>query len=341
MHAAHGLHGLHGLHARPVPELPEVETIARELRPLLVGRRITSAWFDWPNQIKHPPAELFAGAVLGREILAVDRRAKWLVVSLGQPTGAPPADPAAGQPTGHPAPADPAAGAAVLAIQVKMTGQLDVLPPDAPTDQHVHVRFGLDNGEELRLRDVRKFARLGVYRRDEAGTILGSDEARELFAGHGPEPLDPEFTLREFRRLLRRRRARLKTLLMDQAFLAGVGNIYADEALWRARLHPLRIAATLNVDQERRLYHALREVLTEAIERRGSSVDDYRAPRGTGEMQKFLNVYGRTGKPCPRCGRPTRRIVVNARSTHFCAWCQRLPATQRAGAVRALLRQAR
>jgi formamidopyrimidine-DNA glycosylase len=310
-----------------VPELPEVETIARELRPLLVGRRITSAWFDWPNQIKHPPPEQFATAVLGRDILAVERRAKWLVLSLSQPL-----DDRAG---------NPANGAAVLAIQVKMTGQLDVIPPDAPADQHVHVRLGLDNGEELRLRDVRKFARLGVYRRDEAGTILGADEARELFAGHGPEPLDPEFTLRDFRRLIRRRRARLKTLLMDQAFLAGVGNIYADEALWRARLHPLRLADTLNVEQERRLYHALREVLSEAIERRGSSVDDYRAPGGTGEMQNFLNVYGRTGKPCPRCGRPTRRIVVNARSTHFCSWCQRLPAGQRAGAVRALLRQAR
>ncbi|HUG47871.1 MAG TPA: bifunctional DNA-formamidopyrimidine glycosylase/DNA-(apurinic or apyrimidinic site) lyase [Candidatus Limnocylindria bacterium] len=306
-----------------MPELPEVETIARELRPLLVGRRFTSAWFDWPNQIKHPAPEEFAGALVGREVLEVERRAKWLVLSLGPP------------------PADPGQGAAVLAIQVKMTGQLDVLPPQTPADQHVHARFGLDDGLELRLRDVRKFARLGVYRRDEAGTILGADDARELFAGHGPEPLDPAFTLRDFKRRLGSRRARLKTLLMDQAFLAGVGNIYADEALWRARVHPLRSAATLNADQQRRLYHSLREVLGEAIERRGSSVDDYRAPGGTGEMQHFLNVYGRTGKPCPRCGRPTRRIVVNARSTHFCSWCQRLPAAQRGSAARELLRAAR
>jgi len=313
-----------------MPELPEVETIARELRPLLVGRRITGVWFDWPNQIKHPAPERFAGALVGREILDVERRAKWLVLSLG---GAE-ADP--GGPD-----ADPGSGAAVLAIQVKMTGQLDVLPPDTLADQHVHARFGLDNGQELRLRDVRKFARLGVYRRDEAGTVLGADEARELFHGYGPEPLDSSFTLRDFRRRLRRRSARLKTLLMDQAFLAGVGNIYADEALWRARVHPLRSAASLNADQERRLYHAIREVLLEAIQRRGSSVDDYRAPGGTGEMQHFLNVYGRTGKPCPRCGRPTRRIVINARSTHFCSWCQRLPANQRRDAIRALLRAAR
>jgi formamidopyrimidine-DNA glycosylase len=128
---------------------------------------------------------------------------------------------------------------------------------------------------------------------------------------------------------------------MNQEFLAGVGNIYADEALWRARIHPLRSAATLRPEQERRLYEALREVLTEAIERRGSSVDDYRAPSGRGEMQNFLNIYGRTGKPCPRCGRPTRRIVVNARSTHFCSWCQRLPERERVPAIRALLRAAR
>ncbi len=306
-----------------MPELPEVETIARELRPLLVGRRITSAWYDWPNQIKHPAPDEFVRQVAGREILAVDRRAKWLVLSLSS--------------TEH----DAGRGDAVLAIQVKMTGVLDVVPRAAPRDKHVHAVFGLDDGRELRMRDTRKFGRLGLYRRDEAGTILGADEARDLFADHGPEPLDPSFSLRDFRRMLRRRMGRMKTLLMDQSFLAGVGNIYADEALWRARVHPLRSAASLNADQERRLYHSLRDVLSEAIERRGSSVDDYRAPNGTGEMQNFLNVYGRTGKPCPRCGRPTRRIVLNARSTHFCSWCQRLPAAQRQQAVREILRAAR
>jgi len=298
-----------------MPELPEVETIARELRPLLVGKTITNVWFDWPNQIKHPAPEDFAGAATGREILAVDRRGKWLVLSLS--------------------------GLAVLAIQVKMTGQLDVEAPDTPRDGHVHAIFGLSSREELRMRDPRKFGRLGLYRRDEAGAILGADDAGELFAGFGPEPLDQDFSLRVFRRRLRARRGRLKTLLMNQQFLAGVGNIYADEALWRARVHPLRSAAGLRPEHERRLYDALRAVLSEAIDRRGSSVDDYRAPSGRGEMQNFLNIYGRTGKPCPRCGRTTRRIVVNARSTHFCSWCQRLPARERQAAIQALLRAAR
>jgi formamidopyrimidine-DNA glycosylase len=291
-----------------MPELPEVETIARELRPLVVGRTILDASFDWPNQVKHPAPDEFVAAVTGREILSVDRRAKWLVAALG--------------------PAREGGEPAVLAIQVKMTGQLDVVPPEAPRDKHVHVVFNLDDGQELRLRDTRKFGRVAVYPPDAADSVLG-----EL----GPEPLDDAFSLADFRRLLRARRARLKTLLMNQEFLAGVGNIYADEALWRARLHPLRSGAGLRPEQERALYLSLRDVLNEAIERRGSSVDSYRAPEGRGEMQRFLNVYGRTGKPCPRCGRPTRRMVIGARSTHFCSWCQRMPTRERTAQANSLL----
>jgi hypothetical protein len=145
--------------------------------------------------------------------------------------------------------------------------------------------------------------------------------------------LDPAFTLLDFRRLLRRRKGRLKSLLLDQTFLAGVGNIYADEALWTARLHPLRTARTLRPPDERRLYEALRAILAEAIERRGSSIDDYTAPDGDGSMQEQLQVYQRTGEPCPRCGRPVKRIVIGARSTHFCSWCQRLPDSDRGGAA--------
>ena len=155
-----------------------------------------------------------------------------------------------------------------------------------------------------------------------------------VFAGHGPEPLDPGFTLRAFRSRLRGRKARLKPLLLDQAFLAGIGNIYADEALWLARLHPLRSARTLRPADERRLYRRIRSILAEAVERRGSSIDDYTAPDGDGAMQERLDVYQRAGEPCPRCGRPIRRIVIGARATHFCSWCQRLPAADRAGAER-------
>ena len=167
--------------------------------------------------------------------------------------------------------------------------------------------------------------------------MLGAGEASELFAAFGPEPLDDAFTLADFRKRIRRRKGRLKSLLMDQGFVAGVGNIYADEALWRARLHPLRSGAGLDSAQERDLYNSLRAVLSEGIERRGSSVDSYRAPAGAGNMQHFLNVYGRTGLPCPRCGRPIRRIVVGARSTHFCSWDQRLPQRERTASTDKLL----
>jgi formamidopyrimidine-DNA glycosylase len=303
-----------------MPELPEVETIARELRPLIEGRTIEEAWFDWPRQIKHPAPDEFVRQVRGRMILSVDRRAKWIVVSLTGQHGA-----------------DSVGDAAVLAIQVKMTGYLDVVSADQPADKHVHFRFGLDNGQELRMRDPRKFGRMGLYRRDDAGRVLGAGEATDLFAAFGPEPLDDAFTLADFRRRIRRRKARLKTLLMDQGFVAGVGNIYADEALWRARLHPLRSGTGLNPRQERELYESLRAVLREGIERRGSSVDSYRAPAGAGNMQHFLNVYGRTGLPCPRCRRPIRRIVVGARSTHFCSWDQRLPQRERTPSTAALL----
>jgi formamidopyrimidine-DNA glycosylase len=293
-----------------MPELPEVETIARELRPLVAGRTITDAWFDWPNQIKHPAPHEFVAAIRGRRILDVGRRAKWVILDLSE--------------------------AGALAIQVKMTGQLTVVRPDAPRDKHVHATLDLDDGMQLRLHDTRKFGRLGFYRKGESGRILGAGDVGELYDQFGPEPLADDFRPIDFQRRLQKRKGRLKTLVMDQSFVAGVGNIYADEALWRAKLHPLRSAAGVNAAQSRRLYRALRAVLGEAIERRGSSVDDYLAPEGKGDMQNYLNVYGRTGRPCPRCGRPIKRIVLNARSTHFCSWCQRLPAVERAAAGRLL-----
>ena len=276
--------------------------MARELAPLVVGATIIEAWTDWPPAVRHPDPAGYLAALVGRTIVGVRRRAKWLVLDLDH---------------------------GALVIQVKMTGQLSVVPRAVPRDRHVHASWSFADGREMRLRDVRKFARIGAYDRDTLGATL---------ALHGPEPLDPDFTVRTFRRRLRTRRARLKPLLLDQAFLAGVGNIYADEALWRARLHPLRHVQTLRAADERRLYTALRGILAEAIDRRGSSINDYTAPEGDGEMQEHLDVYQRTGLPCHRCGRPIRRIVIAARGTHFCSWCQRLGARDRDASARRLLR---
>jgi formamidopyrimidine-DNA glycosylase len=305
-----------------MPELPEVETIARELRALLTGARIVGAACDWPAVLRSHEPQAFREAVSGRLIEGLGRRGKQLLIWLGP----------AGQGGRDAAPA-------VLTVHLKMSGQLFVVPADRPKDRHVHVTLSLADGRELRFRDVRKFGRVGLYRRDPDSGEPAGGEARGVLPS-GAEPLAEAFTARRLRELIARRRGRLKTLLMNQDFLAGVGNIYADESLWRARLHPLRDAASLKPEEVGRLHGALREVLAEAIERRGSSVDDYTAPEGDGTMQEHLAVYQRTGQPCPRCGRVIRRIVLGGRSAHFCGWCQRLPASQREAAA-SLLEAAR
>src|SRR3954452_19758276 len=280
-----------------MPELPEVETVARDLRGRIVGATITDAAVSWERTLREGTPEAFADGLAGRRIEAVGRRGKQVVVELS--------------------------GDAFLTIHLKMTGQLFVVPQGREADPYVRVVLELDDGREIRFRDIRKFGRMGLY---------GADTA-DPFAATGPEPLSDAFTVAAFRRRLRARKGRLKPLLLDQTFVAGVGNIYADEALWAARLHPLRTAPTLRPTDERRLWIELRRILAEAVIRRGSSIDDYTAPDGDGEMQDHLAVYQRAGEPCPRCSRPIRRVVVGGRATHFCSWCQRLPVPDRAGAA--------
>ncbi len=293
-----------------MPELPEVETVARDLKPLIVGSTIRGLRLEWLRTLRSEDPDAFRAAVVGRRIDDVGRRAKLVVIELEDDLA--------------------------ITIHLKMTGQLFVLPADSPVDPYVRLVLELDGGREIRFRDIRKFGRVGISTRDEARELVGELGGPKGFKGFGPEPLAEAFTLRAFRERLRARRGRLKPLLTDQSFVAGVGNIYADEALWRARLHPLRSASSLQPPDERRLYEELRGVLREAIERRGSSIDDYTAPEGDGSMQERLLVYQRSGEPCPRCGRPIRRIVVGGRATHFCSWCQRLPVEDRKGAAKVL-----
>ena len=308
-----------------MPELPEVETIARDLRGLVVGARVVSAECNWPRTIRSHSPEGFASAIAGRGIEGVGRRGKQLLVWLG-PRGEAERPPEPSLPPAALSPGDSLVpeGPAVMTVHLKMTGQLFVVPPETPRDPHFHLVLGLADGRELRFRDIRKFGRIGLYRRDPATGEPVEGAAVGVLA-RGPEPLAEAFTARRLRELLGARRGRLKSLLLNQDFVAGVGNIYADEALWRARLHPLRDASTLRPADAARLHRALRDVLAEAVERRGSSVDDYTAPQGDGSMQEHLQVYQRAGEPCERCGRSIRRIVVGGRATHFCSWCQRLP----------------
>jgi formamidopyrimidine-DNA glycosylase len=296
-----------------MPELPEVETIARDLRGLVTDARVSGVRVGWAATVRSHSPEGFGAAVVGREIEGVGRRGKQLLVWLS---------PARGSATG------PRGEPAVMTIHLKMTGQLFVVPAWTPSDRHVHLVLSLADGRELRFRDVRKFGRVGLYPRDRATGEPLPGEADGVLA-RGAEPLADDFTAERLAALLTGRRGRLKTLLMNQDFLAGVGNIYADESLWRARLHPLREASTLRPADVRALHSALREVLAEAVDRRGSSVDNYTAPEGDGSMQDHLRVYQRSGEPCQRCGRPIRRIVVGGRATHYCPRCQRLPAGHR------------
>ena len=291
-----------------MPELPEVETVARDLQRWVAGATIADAEVRWDRTISHPqPAERFAVEIRGATIERVGRRAKSVLIHL--------------------------ADGRVMTVALRMTGALIVAPAGASDDPYARVVFHLADGRELRYRDVRKFGRIGLW---EGGGLRArtrrTREGRapyrvgEVFARHGPEPLAPSFTAERLAERLRRRTGRLKSLLLDQSLIAGVGNIYADEALWRARLHPLRHADTLTKAEVRRLHRAIRAVLRQGIANRGASFADYVDADGEpGANAERLAVYRRTGEPCLRCGRRIERIVVGQRSTHFCPHCQVLP----------------
>jgi formamidopyrimidine-DNA glycosylase len=243
-----------------VPELPEVETVARDLQRWVVGARITGAEVHWARTIAHPDPEQFMVEVRGAQISHVGRRAKSVLIHL--------------------------ADGRVMTVALRMTGALIVAAPGAAPDPYARVVFHLADGRQLRYRDVRKFGRIGLWegggllRRRQRGRGARVRERRpmfrvgDVFGRHGPEPLARSFSSDRLAERLRGRSARLKSLLLDQTFVAGVGNIYADEALWRARLHPLRRADTLTDAEVRRLHRAMRGVLRQGIHNRGSSFID-------------------------------------------------------------------
>jgi formamidopyrimidine-DNA glycosylase len=298
-----------------VPELPEVETIASDLRPLVVGRTIEAVDLRFPSIVRHPEPEAFVRGLAGQKVVALDRRGKYMLLRLSggaRPSGRS----AATSPRGGQA-SPGAADGVVLVIHLGMTGQLLHKVPEDPERPHTHVVLSLDNGTELRYSDPRRFGRL----------LLGSEA--ELVAARklprlGPEPLDPLFTPRDLHRRLAGRRAPLKLLLLDQSILAGIGNIYADEALYRARIRPDRPPARISRARVKRLHGALRESLLLGIANRGSSIDDYVDLYGArGRQQEELQVYGRGGRPCLNCGRPLTLVRLGGRATVFCRRCQR------------------
>ncbi|MEJ2211659.1 MAG: bifunctional DNA-formamidopyrimidine glycosylase/DNA-(apurinic or apyrimidinic site) lyase [Anaerolineae bacterium] len=271
-----------------MPELPEVETVARELGESLPGRTITGVTVRWPRTVACPPPDQFREAIAGRRVTSVGRRGKYVVLGLDR---------------------------GFLLIHLKMSGRLYVVPAGQSPDRHEHTVFDLDDGQQLRFRDVRKFGR--VYLVDDVEQVTGD---------LGPEPLADDFTLARFRRLLERRSGRLKSLLLNQSFVAGLGNIYADETLFRAGLHPLRRAGSLSPSEQERLYNAIRSVLRQAVANRGTTLSDggYVDARGeAGQHQEQIMVYGRGGEPCLHCGTSIERLVIGGRSSHFCPCCQK------------------
>ena len=270
-----------------MPELPEVETTVRALRRPLVGETFKIAHLYWPRHVETPGPEEFRNRLPGQRIEAIRRRGKYLVFMLS--------------------------GDDTLIIHLRMTGHLSVAEKGAPLTDHTHTILELLGKKEVRFRDMRKFGRL--YLVSNPAQVLGK---------LGPEPLAPSFSPHVLAERLKGRSMRLKSLLLDQSFVAGIGNIYADEALHYAGLHPLRGADTLQDKEIVALYHAIQRVLRMGIEREGASIDRYRNPDGSrGQMQHAVAVFRRTAEPCYRCGTPIKRIVVGGRSTHFCPTCQK------------------
>jgi len=289
-----------------MPELPEVETVARDLARLVGGATILTGRILRTANLSTPDPETFTRAIAGRRIEGVRRRAKWVLVDLE--------------------------GGLILMVHMRMTGQLVVLPATSAPDPYVRAELQLGDQRVIRFRDVRAFGRLALVARREDGTPSRSlDPNGEAALGdHGPEPLEATFTASRFASGLKSHRGRLKGLLLDQRFIAGLGNIYVDEALWRARLHPLAMAAALRAAEAERLHDAIVSLLREAVAARGSSIDDYTGPDGDGAMQERLAVYQRGGAPCMRCGTTIRRVTLGGRGTHYCPRCQPLPRGRRA-----------
>jgi formamidopyrimidine-DNA glycosylase len=268
-----------------MPELPEVETIGAQLAPLLEGRRLERVEIRDPRLTRPYDRRAVAAQLEGGRVSAVERRGKYLVVRLDSGLD--------------------------LVVHLRMTGSFGLTPVT-----HERAVLELDDGTRVVYRDVRRF---GTW------LVVGDDELDDyLNAKNGPEPLGPRFTVRWLAAQLARRRAAIKAVLLDQRVVAGLGNIYADEALWRARIHPLRPANELSAGEVARLRRAVRAVLRAGIARQGSTLRDYAAPDGSaGSMQREFRVYGREGEPCERCGTPVAKTRVGGRGTWYCPRCQR------------------
>ncbi|MHB0885623.1 MAG: bifunctional DNA-formamidopyrimidine glycosylase/DNA-(apurinic or apyrimidinic site) lyase [Bacillota bacterium] len=304
--------------------MPEVETVRRTIAARDTGRRIEAVEVRRPKFVEPLTPEEFAQRVTGRRIAEVDRQGKYLILRLTE-GGAKAASAGA---------KEKAKPAGEIIIHLKMAGRLlacrvgDVLEPKL--EKHTHVVFQLEGDEELRHIDLRHFGRVSYVAGARDRAAYAAHPKLKGLAALGPEPLSPDLTEDYLKAGLARRKTKLKPLLLDQSFIAGLGNIYADECLYRARIHPERRANELKPREVRALFEAIQGIIAEAIAHRGTTIATYVDGEGRrGEFAAMLLAYGRTGEECSRCGTPIERIVLGGRSTHFCPKCQKLPGAKK------------
>jgi len=295
-----------------MPELPEVETTVLDLKkaqPSILGAGFIDVWTDWKKIVKKPKSfAKFKKEIIGRKILNIRRRGKNILIDLSKNK--------------------------VLLIHQKLTGHLllgkwkfengkwkSLIPgplADDPMNKFLHLIFFLDDGRQLALSDLRKFAKIEFWDKDN---LENSKEFKSL----GPEPLEKDFTFEKFKRILTKQRKKIKQVLMDQKIIAGIGNIYSDEILWRAKVSPLKISSTLSEIELKRIYQSMKEILKTAIEVKGESISDFRRISGEkGGFDPLRQVYRREGEKCKRCGAIIKRIKIGGRSAHYCPVCQKM-----------------
>jgi len=290
-----------------MPELPEVETTVRGLQKKVLGRTFIDIWTDSPKLIKKPKSfERFKKEIKGIRIQKIWRRGKNIIFNLS--------------------------GDRTLLIHQKLTGhllfgkwkkendkwQVSVGPLSERINSYIHLLFIFDNGQMLALSDLRKFAKVELWRSKE---LAGSKELKKL----GPEPLEKNFNFRKFKETLKEKKGKIKQVLMNQEVITGIGNIYSDEILFKAKIHPLRKISDLKTEELKRIYRAMKRILQLAIDLQGESISDYRIPTGErGNFDKERKAYRKTGEKCSRCRTLIKRIKIGERSAYFCPRCQKL-----------------
>lgn len=275
-----------------MPELPEVETVKKTLQQLITGKKIEDVRVTWPKMIKHPDdAFVFCERLRGQTFQDVQRRGKFLKFILDED---------------------------VLVSHLRMEGRYQLAEKNESVDKHTHVIFVFGDGTQLRYRDVRKFGTMHLFDK-------GTEEKRLPLSQLGPEPLGRKFTTEYLAERFRKTSRNVKAVLLDQTVVAGIGNIYVDESLFRARIHPESTANKVSDQAVSRLHRAIRKTLREAVAQGGSTVRSYVNGQGQmGMFQQSLFVYARKGEPCSTCGTEVKKMVVAGRGTHYCPKCQRL-----------------